>query len=281
MTQWKYPSYLPKPPHLMSQTEWQSYQQGLTKQQKSDRYSGITSDLIPTFEMIQAQGLGEIDPDPYKRKSLTLLSNLDQSPWTSSFGSPATNPSSVDGLSQSRHNNSQEYVADGDRGRALPTDQTLNYLPTKREMDGHYLDGEGESITVPIDYLPLDEINWSKATEHKFSQYSPGFSGFFTDEVLVNFYGTRAGAVLGQMKFDLAGSLEVLEDGTYQFDGGADATGGGDMYNFEMHPGILAWPRNVKTAVGKPRRDRVPETVPQPFFIEIPGTYAIRMRGRF
>lgn len=78
MAPWRYPDYLPKPPHLMTVAEWQEYQQGLSKQQQSDRYSGITSDLIPTFEMIQAQGAGEIDPDPYKRGSSRGSSFADQ-----------------------------------------------------------------------------------------------------------------------------------------------------------------------------------------------------------
>lgn len=69
MAKWRYPSYLPKPPHEMTDFDWQSYKTGLSKDQMSERYSGITSDLIPAFEQIQAQGLGDINPDPYKRVS--------------------------------------------------------------------------------------------------------------------------------------------------------------------------------------------------------------------
>lgn len=69
MAKWRYPGYLPKPPHEVTDFEWQSYKTGLSKEQMSERYSGITSDLIPTFEKIQAQGLGDINPDPYKRVS--------------------------------------------------------------------------------------------------------------------------------------------------------------------------------------------------------------------
>lgn len=69
MAKWRYPGYLPKPPHEMNDFDWQSYKTGLSKDQMSERYSGITSDLIPAFEKIQAQGLGETNPDPYKRVS--------------------------------------------------------------------------------------------------------------------------------------------------------------------------------------------------------------------
>lgn len=69
MAKWRYPGYLPKPPHEMTDFDWQTYKTGLSKEQMSERYSGITSDLIPAFEQIQAQGLGDINPDPYKRVS--------------------------------------------------------------------------------------------------------------------------------------------------------------------------------------------------------------------
>ncbi len=86
MAPWRYPNYLPKPPHLMTAADWEAYRQGLSKQQQSERYSGITSDLIPTFEMIQAQGAGEIDPDPYKRQSSRgpgFSGQLTSNPWSS------------------------------------------------------------------------------------------------------------------------------------------------------------------------------------------------------
>lgn len=89
MAPWRYPDYLPKPPHLMTDADWAAYQQGLSKQQQSDRYSGITSDLIPTFEMIQAQGAGEIDPDPYKQGNSRGPGSADQftpDPWSSNKG---------------------------------------------------------------------------------------------------------------------------------------------------------------------------------------------------
>jgi hypothetical protein len=66
MEKWYYPAYLPKPPHHMNEYEWQTYKTGLTKREMSDRYSGITSDLIPAFEMIEAQGLGGRNPGPKK-----------------------------------------------------------------------------------------------------------------------------------------------------------------------------------------------------------------------
>lgn len=94
MAKWRYPGYLPKPPHEMTDFDWQSYKTGLSKEQMSERYSGITSDLIPAFEQIQAQGLGDINPDPYKRVS--PFGAASQSKSISEIFYPTDEPHQVD-----------------------------------------------------------------------------------------------------------------------------------------------------------------------------------------
>lgn len=96
MEKWYYPAYLPKPPHHMNEYEWQTYKAGLTKAQMSERYSGITSDLIPAFEMIQAQGLGDNpDPDNWEKPYTREGSYTQASPYT-----PRKKPVSPFGTSQ-------------------------------------------------------------------------------------------------------------------------------------------------------------------------------------
>lgn len=279
MAQWRYPGYLPKPPHHMSDVDWQTYKAGLSKDQKSERYSGITSDLIPSFEMIQAQGLGDINPDPYKRpkpytpyKSASPYGSADGSRSLASHQTGAADiPYGSDG--------SVENLAYSSPGRTLPTDRSLTHLPSKSQMDDHYLNGEGRSITVPIKYLPINEVDWSKASRDLIRSSQASYGDNVKGVVHVSFYGKSAWDVLGQMNFDLTGTIKTFRDGKYEFEGGVGASGGGEMYDFDMHSGLRAIPRNFFTWVGKPRWDRDPSSEPQPFFINMPGTYGIRFSG--
>ena len=257
MTKWRYPGYLPKPPHFMSELEWSSYANGLTKQQHSDRYSNMERSLIPTYEMVQAQDLGNVNPDPYKRTDAL--------------------PTVVAGVPQS---NSYNVAGTSGKSRALPTDITLDRMPSARELNGHYLDGEGESISVSIDALPLDEIDWSPIKE-KMRGLPNGYSGPFNDEVLVRFPFTSGYAAFGQMKFDLFGDMEIYSDGGFLFDGTVSATGGGDMYDFEWHEvrGVKDLARNIGASIGKPRFDREDATEPQKFFINISGSANLSVQG--
>lgn len=80
---WKYPDYLPKPPHNMNSSDWQAYLGGLTKFEKQARYGSVETSLIPAVELIEAQGLGDINPDPYEKSAL----ELDTSPGATTVGS--------------------------------------------------------------------------------------------------------------------------------------------------------------------------------------------------